>query len=156
MRRFTLTWPKDRYVRSDARVLSLARSNTTFRQKSELTHLKAKHLSFASRFGRQRPSREAATQNASAGTEVTSDGYNHLHFLLLSYFEYIAFFGTTIQCYNLTQQYNYNMFVCLHALYKSVGVASPQHAANTSGGSFEVGHFKFSRHHLARREATTG
>jgi hypothetical protein len=56
---------------------------------------------------------------------VTSDGYSHLRFLLLSYFEYIAFFSTTIQCYNLTQQYNYNMFLHLHTLYKSVGVASP-------------------------------
>jgi hypothetical protein len=28
-------------------------------------------------------------------------------------------------------------------------VASPQHAANTSGGSSEAGHFKSSRHHLA-------
>jgi hypothetical protein len=49
-------------------------------KKSELTHPKAKHLSFASRFGRQRPSREATTQNASAGTEVTGDGYRHLRF----------------------------------------------------------------------------
>jgi hypothetical protein len=76
------------------------------------------------------------TQNASVRTELTSDGYNHLRFLLLSYLEYIAFFSKTIQCYNLTQQYNYNMFLHLHTLYKSVGVTSPQHAANTSGGEF--------------------
>jgi hypothetical protein len=61
----------------------LARSNATFRQKSELTHPKEKHLSFASRFGRQRPSREATTQNASVGTEVTSDGYSHLRFFII-------------------------------------------------------------------------
>jgi hypothetical protein len=46
------------------------------------------------------------------------------------------YFGTTIQYYTLTQQYNHNVFVHTHTLYKSVGAASPQHAANTSGGEF--------------------
>jgi hypothetical protein len=86
---------------------------------------------------------------------VTSGGYMHLRFFL-SYVEYTTYFGTTIQCYTLTQQYNHNVFLHMHTLYKSVGAAPPQHAANTSGGSSEVGRFKSSRHHMARRRATTG
>jgi hypothetical protein len=42
-----------------------------------------------------------------------------------------------------------------HTLYKLIGAAPPQHAVNTSGGSSEVNRFKSSRHHLARRGATT-
>jgi hypothetical protein len=56
--------------------------------------------------------------------------------LFLSYFEYTMYFGTTIRHYTLTQQYNHNVFLHTHTLYKSVGAAPPQHAANTSGGEF--------------------
>jgi hypothetical protein len=55
----------------------------------------------------------------------------------------VLHFDTTIQ-----SQYTSSK----HTLYKSVGAAPPQHAANTSGGSSEVNRFKYSRHHLARRE----
>jgi hypothetical protein len=154
MRRFSLTWSKDRSARSDARVLSLARNSTTFRQKSELAHTKAKHLSFASSFGRQRTSPRAMTQKTSVGTEATSNDYSHLHFYYHT--SNIRRFSVPIQCYNLTRQYKYNTSLHLHTLYKSVGGASPQHDANTSGGSSEAGHFKSSRHHLVRREAATG
>jgi hypothetical protein len=76
-------------------------------------------------------------------------------FFFLSYFQYTVYFGTTIQYYTSTQQYNHNVFLHTHTLYKSVGVAPPQHAANTSGGSSEVNRFKSSRHHMVRRGATT-
>jgi hypothetical protein len=58
----------------------------------------------------------------------------------------------TIPLNRYTNRYTIHM----HTLYKSVGAAPPQHAANTSGGSSEVGRFKSSRHHMARRRATTG
>jgi hypothetical protein len=76
-----------------------------------------------------------AAQNASAGMKGTSGGYMHLRFFL-SYFEYTMYFDTTIQYYTLTQQYNHNVFLQTHTLYKSVGAALPQHAANTFGGEF--------------------
>jgi hypothetical protein len=56
-------------------------------------------------------------------------------FVLLSYLE-IQRFPYTVQCYKLIQQYDYSMFFLLCILYKSVWVASPQHATNTSRGEF--------------------
>jgi hypothetical protein len=56
----------------------------------------------------------------------------------LLYFEHTVYFGTTIQYYTLTQQYNHNVFLHTHTLYKLVGAAPPQHAANTSRGSLRT------------------
>jgi hypothetical protein len=94
----------------------------------------AKHTSFFGSFGRQRSSRKAPTKNERRNRRDRR--WLQPPSFLLSYFEYTVFFNTIVQCYKLTRQYNYSMFFLLHTLYKSVWVASPQHAANTSGGEF--------------------
>jgi hypothetical protein len=65
---------------------------------------------------------------------VTSDGYSHLCFYYrtsnIQRFQYnnpMSQFNTAIQIQHVFH---------LHTLHKSVGVASPQHAANISGGEF--------------------
>jgi hypothetical protein len=86
----TITSPKQRYP---------------WAKKTGLAHPKAKHLSLVGRFGRPRPSREVTTQNASAGTEVTSGGYRHLRFFFIVFRIYDIFrynnpmlhFNTAIQ-----------------------------------------------------------
>jgi hypothetical protein len=65
---------------------------------------------------------------------VTGNGYSYLRFIII--LRIYNVFNTTVQCYKLTRQYNYNMFFLLHTLHKSVWVTSPQRAANTSGGEF--------------------
>jgi hypothetical protein len=90
-------------------------------------------LSLAGRFSRPRPSREATMQNASAGTEVTSGGYRNLR-SFLSYFKYITFFSTTIRCYTLTQQYNYNIFLHRTRYTNRLGSRCPSMPRTLPGG----------------------
>jgi hypothetical protein len=144
-----------RFDTSDARVLSLARSNATLRQKIWANTSEGK--TFVSCWQVRSSETESRGDDAKCKCRNGSDRWwlQAPSFFLL-YFEYITSFGTAIQCYTLTQQYNHNIFLHTHTLYKSVGVASPQYAANTSGGSSEVGRSKSSRHHCARRGATTG